>query len=217
MGLKVIGSGFGRTGTASLKVALEQLGFGPTHHMEEIIRDPSQVPHWQAAAQGRTIDWDAAFEGYVSQCDWPGAHWWREIAAHYPDAKMILSVRPEAAWWKSFSATIGMMMNSFRQAPVPPHVRDMMLAMEATVMRDTFGGNWGDEQIALAAYRRRIAEVKAEMPAERLLVFDVAQGWEPLCAFLGVPVPAAPFPKVNSTEEFLQALRGGGRPGGAPH
>src|SRR5271165_5153635 len=107
MSLAVIGSGFGRTGTLSLKNALETLGFGPCHHMEEVFGHPEQVTHWQAVAAGGTVSWDTVFAGYRSQVDWPGAHVWRQLAEAYPEAKVIHSIRPEEAWWKSFSATIG--------------------------------------------------------------------------------------------------------------
>src|SRR5260370_35399633 len=101
MVLAVIGSGFGRTGTRSLKDALEELGFGPCHHMEEIFEHPDQVPYWQAIATGKTVDWNAAFEGYGAQVDWPGAHVWRQLAAAFPEANVVTRVRPEASWPRS--------------------------------------------------------------------------------------------------------------------
>jgi hypothetical protein len=209
MALEVIGPGFGRTGTASLKRALEMLGFGPCHHMEEIFADPPQVEHWVAVAEGRKVDWDAVFKGYRSQVDWPGAHVWRELAAHYPRAKVVLSVRPEESWWRSFSSTIAKLVEERGSMPLPPHVATMLeVAGVGMIAKQTFGGTITDKAIALEAYRRRIAEVRAAIPAERLLVFDVAEGWEPLCRFLGVPVPAEPFPRTNSTEEFWAMVKG---------
>jgi hypothetical protein len=204
MSLTVIGSGFGRTGTASLKRALEMLGFGPCHHMEEVMENPEQVPHWQAFVAGESVDWDEVFKGYRAQVDWPGAHVWRKLAAAYPDAKVIHSVRPEDAWWKSFSATIGPILLNYKAMPLPAHVTAMMEAMEIAIVEQTFGGELTDKESALAAYRKRTEEVRAAVPPERLLVFDVAEGWAPLCAFLNVAVPNEPFPRVNSTEEFLQ-------------
>ena len=210
MALKIIGSGFGRTGTASMKLALETLDFGPCHHMEEVIANPAQVPHWQAVAAGRPVDWDVVFAGYRSQVDWPGAHVWRELAAAYPDAKVIHTVRPEENWWKSFSATIGTLLSGYRDLPAPPHVKAIMEAAYEMICVQTMGGSV-DRESALAAYRRRTEEVRAVIAPERLLVFDVAQGWEPLCRFLGVPVPAVPFPRVNSTEEFWEVVKGNRR------
>lgn len=210
MSLAVIGSGFGRTGTRSLKAALEQLGFGPCHHMEEVFGDPRQVPYWQAVAEGRPVDWREVFAGFGSQVDWPGAHVWRELAAAFPEAKVVHSVRPEDAWWKSYSATIGKFIATYKDMQLPPHIRDMVVAAESMIAEQTFGGAPNDRDAALAAYRRREAEVRAAIPAERLLVFDVAEGWEPLCAFLGVPVPATPFPHHNTTVEFWEVF--GGKP-----
>src|SRR5580704_3164751 len=146
MPLGVIGSGFGRTGTASLKRAVETLGFGPCHHMEEVMANPAQVAHWQAFVAGKPVDWDDVFVGYGSQVDWPGAHVWRELAAAYPAAKVIHSERPEDAWWKSFSATIGKMMLTYRDLPLPPHAVEMMDAMDVAIRQQTFGGRLDDRE-----------------------------------------------------------------------
>jgi hypothetical protein len=207
MALKIIGSGFGRTGTASLKLALEILDFGPCHHMEEVLQHPEQVPHWQAIAAGKPVNWDVVFAGYRSQADWPGAHVWRELAAAYPEAKVIHTIRPEEQWWKSFSATIGTLLAHYKDSPAPPHVKAMIDAAYEMICVQTMSGSV-DRESALAAYRRRTEDVRATIPPERLLVFDVAQGWEPLCRFLAVPVPAEPFPRVNSAEEFWEVVKG---------
>jgi hypothetical protein len=207
--LEVIGPGFGRTGSASLKRALEILGFGPCHHMEEVFAHPEQVPYWQAAAVGEPVDWDAVFAGYRAQVDWPGAHAWRELAGHYPRAKVVLSARPEEAWWSSFSATIGKLVAEREHFPLPPHVAAMVeLTGIEMIENQTFGGKITDKERALAAFRRRTEEVRAAIPPARLLVFEVSEGWEPLCGFLGVPVPVVPFPRVNSAEDFWPMVRG---------
>lgn len=209
MALEVIGPGFGRTGTASLKRALEKLGFGPCHHMEEVFANPPQVEHWVRIAAKQPVDWDEVFAGYRSQVDWPGAHVWRELAAHFPKAKVVLSVRPEESWWKSFSATIAKLVDERANFPLPPHIAAMLQAAGVEMIeQQTFGGKITDKANALAAFRRRTEEVKAAIPPDRLLVFDVAEGWEPLCRFLNVPVPAEPFPRVNSTEDFWPMVRG---------
>ncbi|HVY89260.1 MAG TPA: sulfotransferase [Hyphomonadaceae bacterium] len=208
MTLKVIGPGFGRTGTMSLKQALEQLGFGPCHHMEEVFGNPAQVPYWQTVAAKGHADWAKVFAGFESQVDWPGAHVWRELASAYPDAKVVLSVRPEEAWWKSFSATIGKFMSEYEAMPLPPHVRAMCEAANEMICRQTFNNAWTDREVAVAAYRKRIADVRAVIPAGRLLVFDVAEGWAPLCRFLGVPTPDSPFPHANTTAQFWEIFAG---------
>jgi hypothetical protein len=203
--LEIIGSGFGRTGTTSLKRAVERLGFGPCHHMEEVLGHPEQVPYWQAVVAGNAPPWDVVFDGYRSQVDWPGAHVWRELAGAYPAANVIHTVRPEDAWWTSFSNTIGKMLAGYKDRPAPPHIPAMMQAMEIAILQQTFHCAADDREGVLAAYRRRAVDVREAIAPERLLLFDVSQGWAPLCTFLDVPVPEEPFPRVNSTEEFWQA------------
>jgi hypothetical protein len=215
MTLDVIGPGFGRTGTASLKRALEMIGLGPCHHMEECFAHPETVPYWQDLAAGRAVAWDTVFAGYRSQVDWPGAHYWRALIAAYPEAKVVLSVRPEESWWKSFSATIGTLIGFYRAGrlpPLPPAMLGMLATAAEIVETQTFAGSAADKTGALAAYRLRIQEVVQAVPPERLLVYDVAEGWAPLCAFLGKPIPDEPFPHVNSTADFWAALSGGGPP-----
>jgi hypothetical protein len=208
MPLDVIGSGFGRTGTKSLKAALEQLGFGPCHHMHEIMANPGQVAHWQAVARGEPMDWDAVFAGYGAQVDWPGAAVWRELAEAYPEARIVHSQRPEDAWWTSFSKTIGKLIVAYPGLPMPPHVTAMLDAWQDFAGGPVFGRNYLDRESAIAAYRRHNEEVRRSIPADRLLVFDVAEGWEPLCAFLGAPVPDAPFPHHNLRADFWEVLGG---------
>lgn len=208
MTLEVIGSGFGRTGTKSLKAALERLGFGPCHHMHEIVEHPEQVGHWQRLAAGEAVDWTAVFAGYRSQVDWPGAHVWRELADAFPKAKVVHTVRPEEKWWASFDRTIGKLMARYRDMPMPPHIADILSAWNDLAGKVTFGGVLDDRENGLAAYRRRTEEVRAALPAGRLLVFDVAEGWAPLCAFLDVPVPDEPFPHHNLRADFWEALGG---------
>ena len=208
MALSIIGSGFGRTGTRSLKDALELLGLGPCHHMEEVLPDPAQIDHWCAVAHGGAVDWDKVFAGYGAQIDWPGAHVWRELAAAYPAARVIHSIRPDDSWWNSFDGTIGKFLAIYRDLPQPPQMRAMGDAIDAMAGTQTFAGRFADRDHAIAAYRAREAAVRAAIPADRLLVFDVAQGWEPLCAFLGVDVPDTPFPRTNSRDDFWAKLGG---------
>lgn len=206
MGLKVIGSGFGRTGTMSTKMALEQLGFGPCHHMVEVMGNPAQPAHWAARAAGRDVDWSEVFEGYVSQVDFPGASVWHELSIAFPDAKVIHTERPEEDWWASYSATIGKFFAHRKSLDLPPPVAAVFETMDTLLLQGVFGGL--DRERSIAAYRRNSEKVRATIPADRLLVFTPADGWAPLCRFLDVPVPEGPFPRSNAREEFW-ALFGG--------
>ena len=203
MALALVGAGFGRTGTNSLKLALEELGFGPCHHMFEVRDNPDQLPYWQAAARGEMPDWDAVFADYRACVDWPAARYWREIAAHYPDAKVLLSVRPADKWIKSVHSTIyPAMLDRSDRIPVATRARRDM-AYEI-IGEQTFGGRMGDAEHAMAVFRAHTDEVRAVIAPERLLVYDVAEGWEALCDFLEVAVPGTPFPRINSAAEFQQ-------------
>ncbi len=210
--LRIIGSGFGRTGTQSLKLALIELGFGPCHHMDEMFANPAMLPAWQATARGAAPDWAAMFPGYRSQVDWPGAALWPDLAAAFPEAKVIHTERPEEDWWRSFQATIGAMMPG--RAGIPdPHRRAVLEMAQDLIVPRSFGPGALDREHALAAYRRNNEAVRASVPATRRLIFYAEQGWAPLCAFLGVPVPATPFPRVNSTAEFRAHAGLDGAPG----
>jgi hypothetical protein len=208
MTLSVIGSGFGRTGTKSLKAALEQLGFAPCHHMHEVVEHPEQVAHWQAIAAGNTVDWNDVFAGYNSQVDWPGAHVWRELSTAFPQSKVVHTVRPPDVWWNSYSRTIGKLMNSYAQLPLPPHISAMMDAWQEMVGKTVFNGKVTDKDTCIAAFNRHTEEVRDTIPADRLLVFDVAEGWAPLCRFLKVPAPDTGFPHHNLRADFWEVLGG---------
>ncbi len=207
MALSVIGSGFGRTGTMSLKLALEKLGLGPCHHMEEVMDDPEQFPTWRAAAKGEKMDWEVVFAGYNSTVDWPGAHYWRELAATYPDAKVVHTVRPPERWWGSYSKTIAMVLAQAGAADTECEIRNIPEMAHAIIADQTFGSACDDKAAALRAFERRTEEIKAALPEGRLLIFDVAKGWKPLCAFLGRPVPDVPFPRSNDQEAFWELVK----------
>ena len=209
MSLSVIGAGFGRTGTLSLKLALERLGFGPCHHMLEVIANPAQAAGWRAAAAGEGVDWDALLAGYASAVDWPACHFWRELSRRYPSAKVVLTARDADAWYNSLSATIGKFADG-QGLPPDPFKREVFAMGQFIVMERTFGGRIRDPAHAKAVYRHHVEAVLASLPADRLLSFDVADGWAPLCRFLDRPIPSEPFPRSNSREEFWQHM--GGRP-----
>jgi hypothetical protein len=204
MALKVIGSGLGRTGTLSTKLALEQLGFGPCHHMVEVFMHPESVPLWVAAGEGNP-DWDAIFGGYQSMVDHPGCAYWRQLMEHYPDAKVLHTVRDPDKWFDSTQATI---FGPGR--PVPPEGTPMRAFFDQ--LYAWYGGDMHDRAFMTGFFRRHTEAVIAGVPKERLLVFDVAQGWEPLCAFLGVPVPDTPYPRENSKEQFQARVASGVSP-----
>lgn len=200
MALKVIGAGLGRTGTLTLKSALEQLGLGPCHHMTEVFAHHDQVPFWRAAAGGEAVDWSAGLSGYSSSVDWPSAHFYKQLAAHFPDARVILSRRDPERWADSMAETILKAM----QTPLivgADGSEALMTFARMIIAEQTFDGDFSRANV-IAAFERHNAEVVATIPPERLLVFEAAQGWEPLCAFLGRPVPETPFPRTNSREEF---------------
>jgi hypothetical protein len=211
MDLKVVGAGFGRTGTLSLKLALEELGLGPCYRMVETIARPEHDAMWLALAKGETMDWRPILEGYASTVDWPGVMIWKELAAAYPVAKIALRVRDPESWCRSAAATIFASMQEARNAEilrargvagsVDPIRRRHIAMIDAVVVEQSFDGSL-DEANALRVFNAHNDEVRRLVPPERLLVYKVGKGWEPLCAFLGLPVPATRLPKVNSTEDF---------------
>lgn len=208
MALAVIGAGLGRTGTLSLKVALEQLGFGPCHHMDDVFSSPERLRTWAAIAAGNPADWPGVFAGYQSTIDWPSTNYWRELADAFPQAKILLSVRPPERWWSSFESTIRKLIDS-RDKASSDHIANVLEYAHTIINQHTFGGDTIDKSSALEVFDRRIKEVTATIPAERLLVFDVAHGWEPLCEFVGQAVPDADFPHVNNEDEFWQHFGAG--------
>jgi hypothetical protein len=194
MTLSVIGAGFGRTGTLSLKLALERLGLGPCYHMVEVFERQAAQP-WLDAAEGRAVDWETVFDGFKSTVDWPSATFYRRLADHYPDAKVILTERDPDAWFESTQETIFARDFTTNPSTVWEH-------MAARAIGDLFDCRMHDRDHVISVYLRHNAEVRHTIPAERLLVYELPQGWAPLCGFLGVPVPAEPMPSVNSRDEF---------------
>ncbi len=195
MALEVIGAGFGRTGTYSLKLALEQLGFGPCYHMAEVFERPAAFAMWEAVADGRSRDWETIFAGFRSTVDWPSATYYKLQAEAYPKAKVILSLRDPEAWFDSTQATI------FARDWNQEKPNDFERMITKTVGR-LFDLKMHDRETLLGVYERHNAEVKATIAPDRLLVWDAVQGWAPLCTFLGVPEPPTPMPHANSTQEF---------------
>ncbi len=206
MTLKVVGAGFGRTGTLSLKIALEMLGVGRCYHMAELFQSPGHAEQWSAAADG-TVNWDTLLAGYGAAVDWPSTYFWRELANYYPDSKIILTHRPTQSWIKSAKETIFSVIGTPTPEDQPIMAAQKNMAKKL-IIDGTFGGNIDDQLHLAAVYEKHLDEVRRTIPAERLLVYQVSEGWEPLCKFLGIPVPAVDYPKVNSTEEFKSRVNG---------
>jgi hypothetical protein len=198
-GLRVVGAGIGRTGTHSLKVALERLLGGPCHHMVEVFMHPEQVPVWTDAVEGRPVDWHALLAGYRALVDWPGASFWPELSQANPDALVLLSVRDPDAWYRSGINTIFHSLDDERaELPWMQTVRKLM--------HDRFSDDFDNKPAMLEAFARHNDAVRAAIPADRLLEWSVADGWAPICERLGLPVPDEPFPVTNTTDEFRSMM-----------
>lgn len=208
MSLKVIGAGFGRTGTNSFKIAMEMLGFGKCHHMTEVLANLHQAPAFLAAAQGRSVDWDEVYKGYQSCCDWPSCHFWRELADAFPEAKVVLTVRDSESWFRSMSKTILLQMSEADAMleQVGPTGAPVFEMSNEIIFRQTFEENIEDKQKVIAAYERHNQAVRDNVPAARLLEFQARDGWKPLCDFLEVPIPAEPYPSTNDPDGFRKIV-----------
>ncbi|WP_342805988.1 sulfotransferase family protein [Alteromonas sp. M12] len=199
MTIKIIGAGMGRTGTASLKVALETLGLGQCYHMTEVLKNPKTATDWINAAEGNA-DWDKIFNGYTATVDNPGCNYWKELADYYPQGKVILTVRDADKWFESTSETIhssafaGFIKNSPFGEMVQKTVWDIM------------ENRMDDRKYMIDFFNNRTAEIIDYIAPERLLVYKVSEGWEPLCNFLDIPVPDTKFPRINSRDETKQVL-----------
>lgn len=205
MVLEIVGAGFGRTGTKSLKYALETLGFGHCHHMDEIGANPKLLPDWISAASGSVMNWEKVFTGYRSTVDWPGARYWNTIANYFPNSKVILTTRNPILWHASILETIAA---SFRNRDtIKNQTRKAVIAMAyETVGQQIFDGKIDNPKFAIDIFNNHIRKVRSTIPADRLLVFDVIDGWEPLCSFLNVPKPEILFPHKNISADFAQRL-----------
>lgn len=208
--MKVIGAGFGRTGTMSLKAALEQLGAGPTFHMIDIVRHPETLPAWKAAVAGERVDWREALKGWGGTVDWPGCTYWEEMAQLWPDAPILLTVRDPEAWYRSCRNSI---FEANRQAlsggldgdaaaenintEVAEFIRDL-------IWLGTFDGRFEDKDYAISVFEAHNENVKRKADPNRLVVHEITDGWQPLCDMLGVPVPETPMPHLNDTDSFRE-------------
>jgi hypothetical protein len=201
----------------SLKAALEELGFSKCYHMIELLMNPHQVAYWEAASAGKPVDWNALFEGYQAAVDYPACRYYRELLAQYPDAKVILTVRDPGSWYESCSETI---FNVGRQGPGqgggPPELPfpgdpQLFGRIFGMIRRDFWDGDFkgatDDRARTIEVFNRHTEAVKSYVPGGKLLVYEVKDGWEPLCRFLEVPVPEGkPFPRLNDRQTFKDRI-----------
>jgi hypothetical protein len=209
MSLKIIGAGLGRTGTLSLKAALERLGFSKCYHMTEVFANPGHVQVWDAASRGEPVDWEGLFRGYQATVDWPGCNFYREYLRLYPEAKVILTTRDPDRWYDSARQTIYYVMNAFPRwiIPLVPRMRRTWRMLDRLIWDGMFRGRFEDRAHAIEVFNRHNEEVRRVVPPDRLLVYEVKEGWGPLCSFLGVSAPECePFPHLNDTEEFRSRI-----------
>ena len=217
--MKLIGAGFGRTGTMSLKIALETLGFSPCYHMTEVFAHPEHTWFWISAWRGEPADWDGVLGGYEAAVDWPACTFYEELMKRHPDAKVILSVRKPERWYESVRNTIYELSVVIPRHPIyrigytlvsffvfrGPGNRNLA---DEIIWQGTFDGRFEDKHHAIEVFEHHNAEVQRRVPEDRLLVYDVKAGWGPLCEFLRVQEPEEPFPRTNDAAEMQRRLRG---------
>jgi Sulfotransferase domain len=197
MSLRMIGAGLGRTGTMSLKLALEELLGGPCYHMLAVRERPEDPDVWGDAYEGMLPDWRKFFDGYQAVVDWPAAPFWKELSEVYPDAPILLSVRDPDAWWQSASSTIFIALETYFKPDAPD---DGWTRMGRGMMQ-TLSPEWREESAAKAAYLAYNQHVRSAAPPDRLVEWHPGDGWKRICSTLGVAVPDRPFPHVNTTAE----------------
>jgi len=216
--VKVVGAGFGRTGTLSLKVALETLGFGPCYHMIEVFEHPEHVGFWEATWRGEPVDWDGFLGGYEATVDWPACTFYEDLLQRHPDAKVLLSVRDPESWYESTRNTIyeiskitaGSRLSRAIFALVGlfvPGVFKIGRMGNEIIWWGTFDGRFEDRSHAIKVFERHNEEVRRRVPRDKLLVYEVKEGWGPLCEFLGVEEPDKPFPRLNDAAEMRRRIR----------
>lgn len=199
--MRIIGAGFGRSGTMSLQKALEILGFKPCYHMQVALHRPRHLKFWIRAKAGAPVDYRKFFRKYKATVDWPACEFYKELMQVYPDAKVILNVRDPEKWYDSMVETIWnvqpILRRSFPRAYFKVH--------EDIMWNSRFQGEFENREKAIAIYKAHIEEVKRTVPTDKLLVYNVKEGWKPLCDFLGINgIPDVPFPNINSRKAFRQ-------------
>ena len=207
--MKVIGAGFGRTGTLSLKIALEVLGFGKCYHMKSVIKRPKHIRTWLDAGRGKPIDWDFLFKHFNATVDFPASLFYDELKHKYPDAKVILTIRDPDTWYKSTKRTIYTVPSIVPQwfKRIIPPMEQFIKMNELLIWNGLFKNKFSDRKFAIRIFNEHIQNVRRHTPKEDLLIFNVKDGWQPLCDFLGVPIPKTiPFPHVNTSDNMIKSL-----------
>jgi len=212
--MKVIGAGYGRTGTKSLQIALEKIGYESCYHMEKLLTNPGDVVHWKKAYKEEKVNWDELFADYNSIVDFPGAMFYKELANYYPEAKIILTVRDPQSWYESVKNTIysfdpgvKFKLRLVSKMPFSSDARNLLKVIQLndkSIWDKYFEGKFENKEYAINKFKNHIDDVKRAIPKERLLIFESKDGWEPLCKFLGKEVPNSPYPRSNQKENFHQ-------------
>lgn len=217
MSIKIIGAGLPRTGTNTLKQSLETLGYVKTYHMKELLVNPEDLHHWLSLERGESPDWDTLYDGFQATVDFPAYPWYKEHMERYPDAKVIMTVRPFEGWYKSVYSTIwtagpqnifeklGMLVKLLFNPRLRKVIKSIKLA-KRMIFAKHLEGKFEDKAFAEKVFNQHMENVKAHVPPEKLLIYDVRDGWGPLCEFLGKPVPQEELPHLNKKENFKSML-----------
>lgn len=215
MSIQVIGAGMARTGTMSLKFALEELGYNKCHHMMEVMKDSANLVYWNEMHNKRTTDFEAMLKGYQAIVDFPGSLYYKELIQQYPDAKVILSVRDAEKWYLSCRNTIYQVPKGFEKFTLQikglfnPRIKNVLDVYDfatRAIWQNLFKNNFDDKDFAIKIYNDWTDEVKKTVPQQNLLIFEAKDGWEPLCKFLNKPIPTTAYPKLNDTAQFQQKI-----------
>ena len=225
MGLKVIGAGFGRTGTLSLKFALERLGFDKCYHMMEMPLVPEHIPIWRSAAAGQTVDWETLFKGYQAAVDWPSCNFWRQQLQVFPDAKVILTRRDPEQWYSSVMNTIWLSSEQGRMdladaelvGRVESEGHDRIKMVYEVIWEGVFNLRMEDKKHVMHCFEQHNQSVINSVPKEQLLVIEPGDGWSPLCEFLEVDIPDVDYPRINSKDDFPKRFLSNATPSGESH
>jgi hypothetical protein len=217
MSIKIIGAGLPRTGTNTLKASLEKLGYSKTYHMKELLAHPENLHYWLTLQKTGTTNWDELYDGYQATVDFPAYPWYKEHMQRYPDAKVILTVRPFEKWytslystiWQAGPQTLGQKLSMISKLMFNSRLRSVIKCVKfakSSIFEKHLQGKFADKTFAEDVFNKHVEDVKASVPADKLLVYDVRDGWEPLCSFLNVPQPSEPLPHLNKKENFKEML-----------